>query len=254
MKNPAKNIIVTGASRGLGESICRQLSQLGHRVLATARNEEALRTLWGSDPNVQYFAADLAKPTAADEIIRTAIERFEQIDGLINNAGTIAPIGVLTDNPSADWAECIQVNLTAPALLMRAALPHLKKSGGRVVNISSGAAVKVVQAWSAYCASKAGLLHLSSVLAAENPEVAIFSLRPGVIDTKMQEQIRNSDGMQSADFEKFQNLHREAQLLPPEVPAASAVCLVLRGPLERSGEFIQHTDEELLREKELLLN
>ena len=137
---------------------------------------------------------------------------------------------------------------------MRAALPHLQETEGVVLNISTGAAVKVVQGWSAYCASKAGLLHLTSVAAVENPKLRFYSLRPGVIDTAMQNEIRNSSGMTEADKSKFQALKQNDQLEPPEVPARSAVWLLLQGPKQRSGEFIQYTDEEVVRGVERLFD
>ena len=237
--------LVTGASRGLGESIVRQLQSLGHRVLACARSEERLRELWDAKPNVEWTTCDLSDLKEADRLVSLAVEKFGQLDGVVNNAGTIQPILPLEDSPAGQWAEAIHVNLTAPALLMRAALPHLRRSRGRIVNISTGAAVKVVQGWSAYCASKAGLLHLTQVAAAECPEVAFFSLRPGVIDTQMQNEIRESSGMTEADLSKFKDLKASSSLEPPEVPARSAVWLLLHGPLDRSGEFIQYTDEQV---------
>ena len=99
--------------------------------------------------------------------------------------------------------------------------------------------------WSAYCASKAGLLHLSYVVAAENPEIGCFSLRPGVIDTSMQAAIRDSSGMRSADQQRFLDLHRQGGLEPPEVPARAAVWLVLHGPKQRSGQLLDYTDPEI---------
>ena len=237
--------LVTGASRGLGEAIVRQLQSLGHKVLACARSSERLRELWDQESNVVWKACDLADPKEAERLVDLVMKKFGKLDGVVNNAGTIQPISLLEQSPPDQWAEAITVNLTAPSLLMRAALPHLRKSRGRVVNISSGAAVKVVQGLSAYCAFKARLLHLTQVAAAECPEVAFFSLRPGVIDTQMQTEIRDSSGMTDTDLEKFKGLKASNDLEPPEVPARSAVWLLLHGPLDRSGEFIQYTDDQV---------
>lgn len=240
-----KVFLVTGASRGLGQAMVRILVDLGCKVLACARSEHALRELWEGVDGVEWTACDLSTPGEAERLIALTLEKFGRLDGLINNAGTIQPIQTLQECDPEAWSTAIAVNLTAPALLMQAALPHLKKRNGRVVNISTGAAVKVMQGWSAYCASKAGLLHLTSVVAAECPEVAFFSLRPGVIDTQMQDEIRGSEGMTEQDLQKFHGLKEEGNLEPPEVPARSAVWLALHGPLDRSGEFIQYTDEQV---------
>lgn len=237
------NIIVTGASRGLGAAICRILTDQGHSVLATARSEETLKELWGDNPRVEILACDIGSDGAPQKLVETALEAFGELHGLVNNAGIIQPILPLADCPPDDWAKTIHINLVAPAALMAAALPHLQKTRGRVVNISSGAAINVLQGWSAYCTSKAGLLHLTKGAAAEYPEVAFFSLRPGVIDTEMQTEIRDSKGMTEKDLAKFQGLKADKKLEPPEVPGRAAAWLVLHGPLERSGEFLQYTEE-----------
>ena len=81
--------LVTGASRGLGESIVRQLQSLGHRVLACARSEERLRELWDAKPNVEWTTCDLSDLKEADRLVSLAVEKFGQLDGVVNNAGTI---------------------------------------------------------------------------------------------------------------------------------------------------------------------
>lgn len=237
-----KSFLVTGASRGLGAAIVTCLSVAGHKVLATARGESALNELWSQDPNVVIHCCDLRDPRQAEILLERAVKEFGALDGLVNNAGVISPIAPLADCDPEDWAQAIAINLTAPAILMRAAIPYLTVSSGRVVNISSGAATKVVQAWGAYCASKAGLLHLTSICAAEYPEVAFFSLRPGTIDTEMQGEIRDSKGMTEADLTKYRELKESGKLVPAQVPARAAAWLVLHGPLSRSGEFIDYTD------------
>lgn len=237
--------IVTGASRGLGAAICEQLVELGHKVLATARSGSDLEKLWGDKPEVVVYPCDLLQQDAPKKIVEKALAEFGRLDGLVNNAGMIQPISSLKDADHAEWARAISLNLTAPSLLMAAALEPLAESGGAVVNISTGAAVKVVEGWSAYCASKAGFLHLTQVAAQENPKVRFYSLRPGVIDTEMQREIRDSKGMTESDLAKFQGLKADGQLEPPEVPARSAVWLLVEGPQERSGEFVQYTDEQV---------
>jgi NAD(P)-dependent dehydrogenase (short-subunit alcohol dehydrogenase family) len=236
----------------MGKEICSLLAQLGHKVLATARSSNALKELWDNEESVSWIALDLADPDSPSKLVDEAIKLYGQIDGVVNNAGTIEPIEPLSTADPVLWAQAITVNLTAPALLMAKAVEHLKKTSGKVVNISTGASVKVMQGWSAYCASKAGFLHLTSVAAAENPEIAFFSLRPGVVDTKMQDEIRSSTGMAPEDHQKFQNLKETGGLEPPEVPARAAVWLLLHGPLERSGEFLQYTDEQISQGVETL--
>lgn len=236
-------VLVTGASRGLGAAIARCLDRMGAAVVLSARSRDKLEALASELTEALVLPADLSDLDRAVELVERAAAWKGRLDALVNNAGQIDPIEPLASCDPKAWAEAIQTNLVAPAVLTSRALPHLARQNGRVVHISSGAAVKVVQGWSAYCTAKAGLLHLSKIAAEECPEVAQFSLRPGVIDTDMQRAIRSSAGMTEADLTKFRSLHESGQLEPPEVPARAAAWLALRGPHQRSGDFIEYKDE-----------
>lgn len=240
-----KRILITGASKGLGKAIAEALDGLGHRTVLMARDKSALQQLSQSLDQASLISADLADLEALPDLVEEARERMGGLDGLINCAGTIDPIATVEDSDPATFARSIEVNLTAPALLMRAALPHLRQSGGRIVNISSGAAVKPMPSWGAYCASKAGLHMLTSLVALEAPDVGCFSLRPGVIDTGMQSAIRSSDGMRDSDKKRFLDLYENGGLEPPEVPARAAAWLVLEGPESMNGKLVEYADEQV---------
>lgn len=240
-----KVFLVTGASRGLGAAIVEQLTALGHRVLASARDEKALERRFRDSALVQWIADDLSDAESAQRLAQTARERFGRLDGLVNNAGVIAPIARLGEADPETWAASITINFVTPSLLIAECLKLFPEQGARVVNISSGAAVKTVQGWSAYCSAKAGLLHLSAVVAAEYPKVAVFSLRPGVVDTDMQGEIRDSKGMTEDDLSKFQNLKSAGRLEPPEVPGRAAAWLAVEGPLSLSGQMVEYTAPEV---------
>ena len=125
-----------------------------------------------------------------------------------------------------------------------AAVPALRAAPGRVVNISSGAAVKPIGAWSAYCAAKAALTHLTAVLAVEEPRIISVALRPGVVDTEMQAVIRR-EGPSAMDPERaayFVQLKEEGRLEPPWVPARAAAWLALHAPPSMSGRFVEYDD------------
>lgn len=240
-----RRVLITGATGGLGEAMARLLDGLGHATLLMGRDESRLRKLQSQLRHAQWLVADLAEPLAAPEVMARSVQLLGGLDALINNGATIDPIASLAQADPQSWARAIEVNLTAPALLMAAALPHLQQTRGRIVNVSTGAAVKPTPGWSAYCASKAGLLHLTAVAALEAPEVPCFSLRPGVIDTGMQATIRESAAMRPSDHQRFLDLHRDGALEPPEVPARAAVWLALEGPTRRSGELIEYKDAEV---------
>lgn len=241
----SRRILLTGATQGLGEAIARGLDSLGHQTFLVARDQDKLEQLKEELSHAAVAAVDLGQTEQLSALIELAVSRLGGLDAVINNAGTIEPIGPLGELSLPAWESALRVNLTAPAVLMAAALPHLRESQGRVVNISSGAAVKPTKGWGAYCAAKAGLLALSQVMAVEESGVACFSLRPGVIDTGMQQRIRSSQSMPSDAQERFLELHQKGQLEPPQVPARAAIWLALEGPLERSGEFIEYKDPQI---------
>lgn len=241
----SRNFVVTGGSRGLGAAIVKALAGLGHNVLTTGRSEQTLAKTHAGQPTVQWVTADFADPQAAQYLADEAKKRLGIIHGLVNNAGVIDPIGPLAQADAKAWADAVTINFTTPSLLMGALLAAMVPGESRVVNISSGAAVKVVKGWSAYCSAKAGFLHLTRVAAEEYPSTVFFSLRPGVIDTEMQREIRESSGMTEADLAKFQSLKADGQLVPPEIPGRAAAWLALHGPAARSGEFIEYTDPEV---------
>ncbi|MGE0488910.1 MAG: SDR family NAD(P)-dependent oxidoreductase [Vulcanimicrobiota bacterium] len=240
-------VLITGASRGLGAAIARCLDAAGCNLVLTARSREALEDLASQCSRAMVVSADLAENGAAPALVEATVKEYGRLDALIHNAGVLGPLDRLAEADPQSWEHNLRVNLLAPMLLTRAALPHLRHPQGRIVHISTGAAVKPMEGWSAYCTSKAGLLHLSSVIAAEEPEVTSLSLRPGVIDTAMQTEIREQgqSGMTEEKWKNFVNLKEQGQLEPPEVPARVAAWLALFAPRQWSGEFLQYTDERV---------
>jgi NAD(P)-dependent dehydrogenase (short-subunit alcohol dehydrogenase family) len=237
-------VIVTGASRGLGAATARILLEMGAAVVLTARSAEALQALAAeADPSGErslVVAADVSDEAACAALVAETVARFGRIDGLVNNAGVLQPVGLLGDAEPAGWRQNIAVNLLGPYYLIHYALPHLKASGGRVVNVSSGAAVRPVPGWSAYSVAKAGINMLTQALAEETPEVTALALRPGVVDTAMQAAIRDEgkEGMPAERYQRFVRLHEEGELLPPEKPGRALAVLALHAPREWSGEFL----------------
>lgn len=241
-------VIITGASRGLGAATARWLATQSARITLTARSDSALRKVaaaveeQGGTPLT--IPADISERKACDRLIETTLDRFGRLDALVNNAGVLQPIAPVADADPDKWAYTINVNLIAPFYLMHAALPALRRSRGRIINVSTGLAVSPMQGVSAYCASKAGFLHLTRVVAAEEPAVTSVSLRPGAIDTEMQADLRqvDADAMPDASRRRFKRLKQEGQLESPEVPARTIAWLALHAPGEWSGEFIEYDE------------
>ena len=186
--------IITGASKGIGFELAKQISSKGHFVIGIARTISIL-------DGVKFITADLfetEKLTALmDEII--AVSPREAVSfTLINNAGMVDPIGLIGAINAEDITKAVALNLTAPMILSNTFIEDLKNFKGvkRVVNISSGAGRNAYEGWGTYCTTKAGLDHFSRVVAleqsnAEHP-VDIVSIAPGIIDTDMQKTIRGS--------------------------------------------------------------
>ena len=205
-------VIVTGASRGLGAATARWLARAGAAVTLISRSEAALksvaqevRRLGGT---ALVFKADTSDADACQKAVAKTLERFERLDALVNNAGIVEPIAPLAQTDPERWQYNIAVNLLGPFYLAREAIAELRRQKGRIVNVSSGAATRTIEHVSAYCAAKAALNHFSRVLAAEEPRLTVMSVRPGVVDTRMQETIRRDgpDAMTAEQVAYYQNL------------------------------------------------
>lgn len=151
---------------------------------------------------------------------------------------------------TADFAQIkhhFDVNVFSTIKLAQAALPHLRKTRGNMLFVSSGAATSAYSGWGAYCASKAALNSIAAVMAVEEPNVTSIAIRPGVLDTDMQKLIREhgKGKMNSEQHEKFINLHSQGQLTPPDVSAHVLAALCFSPPAELSGRFLDWQAPEL---------
>jgi NAD(P)-dependent dehydrogenase (short-subunit alcohol dehydrogenase family) len=175
--------IVTGASRGLGLALTRELHARGWRVVVDARDATALiQSVEGLD-RVVPRAGDVTDPQHRVDLV-TAAEGT--IDLLVNNASELGPSPqpALADYPLSELRRVYEVNLIAPLALFRATLPHLS-TGAAVLDITSDAAVEPYEGWGGYGSSKAALDHLTAILAAEHPELRIYAVDPGDMRTQM---------------------------------------------------------------------
>ncbi len=239
------SVIITGASRGLGRATALALARLGAAVLLNARSASDLTHLRdeivSAGGRAEMLAADISQPDTPERLVAAAVLHFGGLDAVINNAGALAPLARIADSDPRLWQRNLVVNVWAPFALVQAALPHLRRAPhGRVVNVSSGAAVRPVPGWSAYCASKAAINMFTAVLAAEEPEITALALRPGVIDTSMQQTLRElgADAMPPEEYQRYVQLHSEGMLLPPEAPGQALAMLALHAPRAWSGRFI----------------
>jgi len=179
-----KVAIVTGGRSGIGKAITDRLRHEGARVFTVQR---------GKDPDHEHIIADLADPDAPAEAVAKIMEAAGRLDILVNNAGVMRQAAIEDMNP-ADWAHDLAVNLTAPFLMIRAALPHLRAARGSIVNVGSIEGLGANPGHASYCASKAGLHGLTRAVAVDHggDGIRCNSVAPGWIDTDLNEDFIDS--------------------------------------------------------------
>lgn len=245
-------VLITGASRGLGAAAAHAAADLGARVVLTARSAGALQEqaqrIRSGGGECLVVTGDLLVEEDVRRMVERSVDGWGRLDAVVNNAGVLEPIARIAEAPIDAWERNIQVNLLGPFVLTRFAIPHLRMTGGRVVNVSTGAAVKVTVGWSAYSAAKAALNLFTRYLAEEEPDITSVALRPGAVETEMQRKIREEgqSGMQEEKYTRYVRLHREQKLLPPEKPGKSMAVLALYAPVAWSGEFIAWDEDRVL--------
>jgi NAD(P)-dependent dehydrogenase (short-subunit alcohol dehydrogenase family) len=185
--------IITGASRGLGLALARALADRGWNLVLDARGAEALEevaTELSGTTTVRAIPGDVADEGHRRQLVKAA-EELGGPDLLVNNASLLGPSPQprLADYPLDDFRAVYEVNVTAPLALIQMALPLLRQSPqGRILNITSDAGVEGYEGWGGYGSSKAALEQLSKVLAAEVPELKVWWVDPGDMNTQMQQE------------------------------------------------------------------
>jgi NAD(P)-dependent dehydrogenase (short-subunit alcohol dehydrogenase family) len=184
--------LISGASRGLGLALARALAVRGWTLVIDARGAARLNGAaaeLGKVTDVHALAGDVAEDRHRADLVRTA-EGLGRLDLLVNNASTLglSPQPTLDRYPLEEIARAYRVNALAPLGLFQRALPLLRSSAGSVVNVTSDAAVEAYAGWGGYGSSKAALEQLSNVLAAEHPELRIYWVDPGDMNTQMQQE------------------------------------------------------------------
>lgn len=239
-----KAVIVTGASRGIGEATARAFAAAGARVLLAARSEGAItavaREIREAGGAAEAMAVDVAQWGQVQAMVARCRDAFGGVDILVNNAGVIEPISALDRSDPAAWAQAVDINLKGVYFGLRAALPHMRRaSRGVVVNISSGAANSPLEGWSHYCASKAGAKMLTACADREAPSgVRVVGLSPGTVATQMQVEIKASG------INPVSQLAPSAHI-PPEWPARAILWLCTEDAAEFAGTDVSLRDPDI---------
>jgi NAD(P)-dependent dehydrogenase (short-subunit alcohol dehydrogenase family) len=217
-----KTAIVTGASRGLGLALSRSLAERGWRLVVDARGADALeaaRAELVTATEVVAVVGDVADPAHRAALVAAAGPR---VDALVNNASVLGPSPQpeLAAYPLDVLEEVYRVNVLAPLALAQSVLPLLPR-GGRILNVTSDAAVEPYEGWGGYGSSKAALEQVSAVLAAERPDLHVYAVDPGDMNTQLHQEAAPGEDLSD---------------LPPPEASVPGLLALLEGDLP-SGRY-----------------
>ncbi len=234
MKLKDKVAIITGSGRGLGRACAQTFSREGASVVILSRTPEdiagAAEAIENEGGTVLAARVDVSSPDEVEEVVAETISVFGRIDILMNNAAILGPPRVFLEIESEDWDHTMDINLKGVFLFSRAVIPQMKKQGaGKIINVTSGLAEIAMPPFGAYSISKAGVNHLTRIMAEELRafNIQVNALDPGIMDTIMQERIRQlgPEILGEAMAEQFETFHTDGHLKKPEDIAPLAVFL-----------------------------
>ena len=239
-----KVVLITGASRGIGAAAARIFAQAGAKVALVSRSKDELAALAGDIGEAALaIPCEVSRYWEVEAAAQATASTFGRLDVLINNAGVVDPIVHMAEADPDGWGQAIDVNLKGVFNGMRAVLPLMvSQGGGTVITISSGAAHGPVEAWSAYCASKAGAAMLTRSLDKEYAQAGIraMGLSPGTVATEMQRVIKASgiNPVSKLDWSDH---------IPPEWPAEALLWMCGVDADEFIGQEISLREESIRR-------
>jgi NAD(P)-dependent dehydrogenase (short-subunit alcohol dehydrogenase family) len=185
-----KVAMVTGASQGLGRALALAYAREGAMLVINSRNYESIRDvveeIHGLGVEVLGIGADVTSSSDVEDLVDVAVEHYDRIDVLVNNAGLLGPRVAIEEYPEDEWRRVLDANLTGPFLVSKAAIPYMRE-GASIVNVTSGVSIEGRAEWGAYSVSKFGMEGLTQILAAELKDrgIRVNSVDPGGMRTGM---------------------------------------------------------------------
>lgn len=222
-------VLVTGASRGLGEATAKLLAKKGAAVTIISNEPIKLgnveRAILDNGGRCLAMTCDVKDGDAVQNVVDQTVEKFGKITDLVNNAGVIQPLAMIEDADPEAWKQCVSTHIFGSFHCVKAVIPHLKKqSDSSIINISSGASEVPLDGWSGYNCGKAALKIFSAVLHQEvnTYGIRVYSLRPGGVDSRMQDEIRE------AKINDIPHANIPKENLMPAIHAAKGITRLIR--------------------------
>ncbi|MGE5436176.1 MAG: SDR family NAD(P)-dependent oxidoreductase [Syntrophothermus sp.] len=225
-----KTAIVTGGAMGIGGAVAKMLSQRGAKVLIVDRNEnegkKAAEKLNLDSGSANFFKADVSNIKDCEAAVKKAFELYGKIDILSNNAG-IQRYGTVETTSLEEWNEVMNVNLNSMFYMMKYAVPHLKKTKGNIVNMTSVQAFATQRNVAAYTTSKNAIIGLTKCTAIDYARdgVRVNCVAPGTTDTPMLRYAAEMDPDPESVYETCRNMHPLGRIATPE-EVAEVVCFL----------------------------
>ncbi|CAH7676384.1 hypothetical protein BY996DRAFT_7468387 [Phakopsora pachyrhizi] len=243
-------IILTGGSRGIGLACLKKLLKSSNLISISRSYPRELEDLVKSNPDrLKVLNGDVRDDNTNRSAVELALKSFGSLDGLILNSGTIKFEKLDSPKTLDSFKDVFDINFFSLVSILNAAIPHLRQSKGRVVFVSSGASIGGIGSWGSYNASKAAMNSLCRTLANEEPDITSIAVRPGVVDTEMQNELRTKakEVMSKPNYDHFYKLYETSKLLPVEKPAEVISNLVLdhQSQKQLTGQFLSWDSEEL---------
>ncbi|CCC08821.1 unnamed protein product [Sordaria macrospora k-hell] len=248
-----KVIIVTGGSKGIGLAVVQDLLEAKHNVIMVARTPIGVSELVKDYPSqIKFLAADMTVPDTAHRAVELAHLSYGKLDGVVVNHGVLTPITRLAEASIEDWKNHYDVNVFSALSIVKEAIPHLRATKGKIIFVSSGAAIKAYAAWGAYGSSKAALNSICRHVAVEEPDITAVAVSPGRVDTDMQRELREKGQgvMSDNDYAGFVSAFEEGQLNKPEWPAQVIAKLSLDAKSDLSGKYVAWNGPEVAEYRE----
>jgi len=230
-----KHILITGGGTGIGRALAGRFADKGWRVTIVGRRLNLLQEVARDYPDkISIISADVGSIQDRQKIVS---EAKGTLDLLVHNAAVLGPVGPILDQSPEDWKSHMATNVEGPLFLTQALLPKLVENS-RVVNISSGAAHQGIPGWGMYCTSKAALFMLGQLLKDELAQRNIWfgSVRPGIVDTPMQAEIRALEPEDFPMVEQFRQYKATGALVTSELVAQYLEWLLLEVSGPQLGE------------------